>query len=246
MIKSEIFDVFMNLKSDFVSEKSVTACEQNLGYSFKNKELLKAALTHRSCSTDLERNYERLEFLGDSILGFVVAEHLFLVHVGKEGILTAEKQRLVSTEPLATAAKMLKLDEYIALSKDLRQNGFASGIPNTVLENVYEAIIAAIYLDSGLTECKTFIQKTLLINEKNSLKTKNYIAELQEYAQANKLGTPVYETVSQIGPSHEPSFKMAVVINGEQIALGVGGSKKIANRQAAKLALKKLRKGKAK
>ncbi len=236
----------MNLKSNFVSEKSVVECEQNLGCSFKNKELLKVALTHRSCSTDLECNYERLEFLGDSILGFVIAEHLFLIHVGKEGVLTAEKQRLVSTEPLANAAKMLKLDEYIALSKDLRQNGFASGIPNTVLENVYEAVIAAIYLDSGLTECKTFIQRTLLINEKKSLKTKNYIAELQEYTQANKLGTPVYETILQIGPAHEPSFKMAVVINGEQIALGVGGSKKIANRQAAELALKKLRKGKAK
>lgn len=236
----------MNLKSNFVSEKSVIECEQHLRYSFKNKELLKVALTHRSCSTDLKCNYERLEFLGDSILGFVIAEHLFLIHAGKEGILTAEKQRLVSTEPLANAAKMLKLDEYIALSKDLRQNGFANGISKTVLENVYEAVIAAIYLDRGLTECKTFIQKTLLINEKDSLKTKNYIAELQEYTQANKLGTPVYETISQIGPSHEPSFKMAVIINGEQIALGVGGSKKIANRQAAELALKKLRKGKTK
>ncbi len=246
LIKSEKNRIFTKSKNLFVNDRTVNECERCLGYSFKNVELLKTALTHRSCSSEQKRNYERLEFLGDSVLGYIVAEHLFLEYSNKEGVLTADKQRLVSTEPLATAAKSLHLNEFVAISDNLKQNAFLHGVPDSVCENVYEAIVAAIYLDGGLSECKAFIQRSLLVNEKKSLKTKNYIVELQEYAQANKLGTPIYETVSQSGPDHDPLFTMAVVIGDKRIALGSGSTKKLADRQAAERALKKIRKGKAK
>ncbi len=239
--------VFMNneVRGDELKD-SLAECEKALGYSFKNDGLLRLALTHRSCSSKPKSNYERLEFLGDSVLGFVVAEHLFLECGDNEGRLTSEKQRLVSTQPLAEAAKAISLDKYVKISESLSNGAFLNGIPQTVCENVYEAIVAAIYLDGGLEQSKSFIKRTLLVNEKRSLKTKNYIVELQEYAQANKMGTPIYEFISQSGPDHDPLFTMAVNVGNKRIALGSGSTKKLADKQAAERALKKLRKGKSK
>lgn len=249
-IEYKKMEVFMNTRARDSSQENLLngleECELALGYNFKDKSLLKLALTHRSCSNKPKNNYERLEFLGDSVLGFIVTEHLFLHGCEKEGRLTAEKQRLVSTEPLAAAAKSISLDKHVIISNELLDGAFSSGIPQTVCENIYEAVVAAVYLDGGMQECKNFVEKTLLVNEKRSLNAKNYIVELQEYAQGNKMGTPIYEQISQSGPDHNPLFTMAVCINGKQIALGSGSTKKLANKQAAERALKKLRKGKAK
>lgn len=215
--------------------------ENKIGYKFKNKSFLQTALTHKSCSPD-RKSYDRLEFLGDSILGFIIAEHLYLASGKNEGALTGEKQRLVSTEPLADASRRICADKYIAITAELYKNKvFASGAPNSLCEDVYEALVAAIYLDGGIEESKLFIERTLLINEKEALKTRNVIAILQEYAQARKLGTPVYELVSEDGPPHAPIFTMAVTIGGKQIATGSGTTKKLADKQAAENALKKIK-----
>lgn len=239
--------IFTNNKSgERMQDDALTECERAIGYSFKNSDLLSLALTHRSCSNNPKDNYERLEFLGDSVLGFIVAEHLFSSGCNNEGRLTLEKQKLVSTQPLAEAARAILLDKYVKISEELSNGAFSGGLPQTVCENVYEAVVAAIYLDGGLEQSKAFIQRTLLVNEKRSLKTKNYIVELQEYAQANKMGTPVYEFVSQSGPDHDPLFTMAVSVGNKRIALGSGSTKKLANGEAAERALKKLRKGKSK
>ena len=214
--------------------------EKAIGYVFKNKKLLKTALTHKSCSQN--KNYERLEFLGDSVLGFLIAEHLYFLSDKREGVLTGEKQKLVSTVPLANAARKISLDKFIFVSKEFKnEKSFKAGAPDSLCEDVYEAVVAAIYLDGGINECESFIKRTLLISENEAFKTGNFIVELQEYAQAKKLGTPTYELVSESGPPHAPLFTTAVIIGGKQIALGSGNSKKLANKQAAERALKKIK-----
>lgn len=222
-------------------EQNLRDAENAIGYVFKDKTLLKTALTHKSCHSKL-KSYERLEFLGDSVLGYIVAEHLYFLSKKDEGVLTSEKQRLVSTQPLADAAKRISLDKFIAVSEDLK-NGkyFSKGTPSSLCEDVYEAVVAAIYLDGGISESLAFIERTLLVGEKDALKKENSIVEFQEYAQANKMGTPVYELVSESGPAHAPLFTTAVLLDGKMIALGSGNSKKLANKQAAERALKKIK-----
>lgn len=214
----------------------VRAVEQAIGYAFQNSALLVAALTHPSASKNRLENYERLEFLGDSVLGFVVAEHLYSCDSGKEGKLTFEKQKLVSSEPLASAAEKLGLGDYIIFGESIK-----NGANRSSLENVYESIVAAIYIDGGLDKSREFIERTLLKSEKALMRKKDYISQLQELVQAKKMGTPVYEMVSKSGPDHDPLFTMAVSVNDKRLACGSGNSKKAANREAAMRALKKLR-----
>lgn len=212
--------------------------EKKLGYKFKNPSLLKAALTHPSAEKNGGKNYERLEFLGDSVLGLVVAAHLYESDGGQEGKLTFEKQKLVSTEPLSSVAKELGLGNYIIFG-----DSYKSGANRSSLENVYESTVAAIYLDGGIEESRAFIERTLLKKEKKLFKTTDFVSELQEFTQAKKMGTPRYEEVSRSGPDHDPLFTMAVSVNDKRLACGSGSSKKLANRKAAERALKKLKTG---
>ena len=218
----------------------LNAIEQKINYCFKNKKLLIAAFTHKSYhSREHSVNNERLEFFGDSILGFIVAEHLFSIKKRiSEGDMTQLKQSIVSTKPLAEAIRRIDVAEYVIQGESLN---YSASTNDRILENLYEALVAAIYLDGGMDQCKQFITTSLLkaVNFK-SVNNEDYKSELQIYTQSQKLGFPTYEVVTRTGADHNPQFTISVSIAGKTVAVGTGGSKAAASRDAARRALKKL------
>ncbi len=217
----------------------------NLGIKFNNLELLKEALTHRSYLNEdkktLQSN-ERLEFLGDAILSFVVSNWLFkkFPHY-PEGKLTNYRSNLVKTSSLAKIAQKLKIGNYLLLSKGEKE---AQGQKNlTLLANALEAIIGAIFLDQGIKKTKNFVQKNFQPLLEKIIKTgklKDHKSLLQEKVQAKIKQAPVYKIIKTEGPEHNKIFTANVVIEGKIFATGVGKSKQKAEQQAAKKALKKI------
>ena len=215
--------------------------QSKLNYKFNKSKLLLTAFTHKSYRGELSKeNNERLEFLGDSILGFVVSDYLYHLGRGKrdEGKMTVQKQGLVSTKPLAQAMRKLELHEFLLLGDGM---AFGGAHDDRLLENLFEAIIGALYLDGGIEVAKTFIENSL-INTKGEKRVSvdDYKSNLQIYTQSKKLGTPVYELIAKTGPDHLPQFTIAVVIGGKKIAVGNGSSKASASKEAARRALKKI------
>ncbi len=225
-------------------------CEERIGYSFKDKSLLRKCFTHPSYAHERggEHN-ERLEFFGDSILGFVVTEWLYSKYPDLgEGELTSYKQQIVSKKPLAAAIAKLKLDDYILFGEGERKNSDEKH--EAARENLYEALLAGIYVDGGLSVAADFIKRTLLSNfrpkdvDGNVVEDKrtdgNFKGKLQEHVQKNKLGDIVYEEKSKSGPPHNPIFEMEVSVGGKALGKGKAGKKSEAERLAAKAAFEKL------
>jgi ribonuclease III len=213
--------------------------QQRLGVVFADRDLLQRALTHPSWTGEHgDLSYQRLEFLGDSVLGFVVAD---LVHSRfpdrPEGDLTRMKLALVSGVTLAGVARDLRLSPAIRVGKGAEQ----AAERDSVLEACFEAIVGAVYLDRGLPEARTFVLRTLGERlEADTLlvaATRNPKGELQELAQARALGLPTYEVVSSEGPVHDVRFVVRVVLEGRELAVGSGSSKQAAEQEAAKAAL---------
>ena len=219
-------------------------CEDALGYSFKNQELLRRCFTHSSYSHEHKNcpSNERLEFLGDSVLGFVVANYLYEKKADdNEGKMTTEKQNLVSTKPLADAARRLRLDKFLLIS-----DSHVSDITDKICENLFESVIAGLYLDGGLEVAEKFIKSNLLflnsskkaISEaETDAKSKLQMLLQKKYKNDFKLE---YAELKREGPPHKPTFTMAVVINGEIVSKGKGCSKTVAEQEAAAIALKLL------
>jgi ribonuclease-3 len=209
-----------------------------LGYTFKNKHLLEQALTHASYNSNRHKNYERLEFLGDRILGVTVAKILYEGFPDEpEGKLSPRHMSLVCAETVAQVALILKLNNYIrAENNALKTN-------QNVLCDVAEAVIGAICIDSNMDEAMAFVKRNWqhFINYASKPQRDNK-TELQEYAHRLKCGNPTYELVSKTGSEHEPVFCMAVVIGDRGRAEGVGSNKKIAEQAAAAALLEQLRK----
>jgi ribonuclease-3 len=218
----------------------------NLGIKFNNLELLKEALTHRSYLNEFKnRNFqsnERLEFLGDAILSFVVSTWLFKKFPQFfEGKLTSLRSNLVKTTSLTKVAQKLKVGDYLLLSKGEKE---ARGQQNpTLLANAMEAIIGAIFLDQGVKAAKDFIEihfEPLLKEIMESGRLKDHKSLLQEKIQAQTSQSPVYKTVKEEGPEHNKVFTVNVITEGKFLATGAGKSKQKAEQQAAKQALEKL------
>lgn len=220
--------------------------EAIIGYEFKNKDLLKESITHRSYlnenpSWNVPHN-ERLEFLGDAVLELVVTEELFNRYPGKpEGQLTPLRSVLVNYQSLARTAKAIGLFDYILLSKgEAKDSGKAK---DAILANAVEALIGAIYLDGGYKKAKEFINKFIVSHLKNVLKNGNYRdakSLLQEKVQAQSKITPLYKVLEESGPEHDKLFKVGVYINNRLLATGEGRSKQEAELKAAQRALKHL------
>lgn len=213
-----------------------------LNYQFKNQKLLLTAFTHKSYrGNDSKQNNERLEFLGDSILGFVVADYLYKQGHGRtnEGQMTVLKQRYVSTKPLANAIEKLGLQKYLLLGDGLTLGGTHD---DRLMENLFEALVGALYLDGGILAATEFIKRNLLChkNIQNPLIDQDFKSKLQIYTQSKKLGIPSYELVAKTGFDHAPQFTIAVVIGGKKIAVGNGSSKVEASKDAARRALIKI------
>lgn len=211
--------------------------EDRLGYKFKNKDLLKEALTHKSSKKDYSN--ERLEFLGDAVLDLIVAEYLFL-RFSKiaEGDMSKLRAALVNEASFAKMADILGIGEYLYLSSAEEHNGGRN--KPSLLSDAFEALIGAIYLEAGLDEARNIavrlLERCYPKIELNTL-TKDYKTTLQEITQASLGITPKYELVSASGPDHKKEFEVALLLNEKEISRAFGNSKKQAQQEAARIAI---------
>ncbi len=215
--------------------------EEKIAYTFKDKQLIIEALTHKSDKKPY--NNERLEFLGDAVLDLIVGEYLFskFPH-SDEGILSKIRASLVNEDGFTLLARKLDLGSYIYLSL-AEENNNGRDKPS-LLSNAFEAVIGAVYLEAGLGTAKEIAIKLLEIcHPKIDLDTlsKDYKTALQELTQATHGVTPQYEMLGSSGPDHRKEFEIAVILNGTTVAKAKGKSKKEAQQKAAKLALKELK-----
>ena len=219
----------------------VERAQQKIGYRFKNPELLRSAITHPSAveGKPVSAGYERLEFLGDSIAGFLVSEELYeRFPEMDEGGLTRLKTALISGESLSSAAAELGFADIIIFGSSERGTG-ARGL-HSALENVYEAVTGALYLDGGMEPARRWVLDTLQphLAPYRSVLPENPKSLLQEKTQADLLGTPHYELVSQSGPAHRPTFVCDCIVGEKAVGRGEGCSKKEAEAAAAAEALR--------
>lgn len=243
-------------------ESVLSNLEAALGHSFSKPELLICALTHRSLANEqtLERgedesagNNERLEFLGDAVLGLLVAEALFLLHPEwTEGELTRMRSQLVSRQHMAEVAAAVELGRYLRLSRGEDRSGLRR--KSTVLSNAMEAVIGALFLDGGLEPVRGFVKRHVMGEAAERLAREldsgealgNFKSALQEHLQAAHAGSPVYKVKSESGPDHRKRFLVEVRLKaadgepGKPLARGVGTTKKLAEQDAARRALSRL------
>lgn len=218
--------------------------QENIGYKFKDQELLKKALTHTSYAYEhnVESN-EKLEFLGDSILEFISSIYLYKNYQKlKEGEMTKVRATVVCEKSLYKVAKKHNFSDFLYLGKSERLSG-GENRPAILADSV-EAIIAAIYLDGGLEEARRFIEENLKDEIEIASKhvgQKDYKTVLQEKLQEHGEVKIVYTIINEKGPDHDKIFEAEVECNGKQLAVGTGKSKKQAEMQAAKKALESLK-----
>jgi ribonuclease III len=221
--------------------------ERSLGYTFQKHGLLEQALTHPSyLHENLEtaaKDYQRLEFLGDAILGMLLAEMLCLRYPDwNEGALSQLRSRLAGQDVLADRARTLGLGEYILLGRGEEQS--AGRYKDSILADVLEALIAALYLDAGLDSARTLILRLfddLAASPQALALGRDSKSELQEFLSATGHHVPEYRLIEETGPPHDRTFCFNVLIDGQPVSEGKGKSKKIAQQAAAAEALAKIR-----
>ncbi|MCU0725357.1 MAG: ribonuclease III [Planctomycetes bacterium] len=217
-------------------------CQEAIGYLFRRTGLLRKALTHSSVKDEKNPSNERLEFLGDAILGMVVSEYLFSMLPGDdEGDLTRVKSIVVSGESLARLGLEIGVDKYLLINKGLRKK---DEIPRSLIANAVEALIAAVYLDRGMEAARHFVLDLLhhYIDAvlKGSHEEQNHKSLLQQQAQRELGATPLYKVLAEKGPEHSKLFRVAAVIGGREYPAGRGANKKDAEQDAARIALEAL------
>lgn len=234
-----------------------------LGHSFARQELLVQALTHQSLTLEeaqkngletpeLAEN-ERLEYLGDAVLGLIVAEELFMQHPDwREGELTRVRQQFVNRRHMGEVAASIQLGRFMRVSRGEERSGLRNR--NTVLSNHMEAVLGAVYLDGGLEPVRGFVRSRVLGGAAEDVVRElesggalgNYKSALQQHLQAGHMGTPVYRLKSESGPDHHKSYVVVVRLKpssggpGKLLAGGKGSSKKLAEQDAARRALTRL------
>lgn len=241
-------------------EAFLSELETALGYSFSMPELLLRSLTHRSYVNqfalnreEVEGDNERLEFLGDAVLGLIVGETLFASHPDwSEGELTRVRAQLVSRKHMAEVANAIGLGNHLRVSQGEERGGLRR--TTTVLSNSMEAVIGALYLDGGLEPVRTFVRRMVMGEAEQELARElrsgaalgNFKSALQEYLQALRAGIPVYNVKSESGPDHRKRFVIEVRSSSAEgelsqpLAQGSGSTKKLAEQDAARRALSRL------
>ena len=218
--------------------------EAAIGYKFKNITLLQIALTHSSYANeqwhDSLKSNERLEFLGDSVLGMVVAEHLYKTFPDRlEGDLTRMRADMVCEASLAKIAERIELGQYLLLGHGEEQSGGRNR--PSILADAVESVLAACFLDGGMDAARSFIEKFVLCNVPQSrLRNVDYKTALQELVQQKKNQQISYRLVGESGPDHNKSFCVEVTLNGTVVGKGTGSSKKRAEQDAARIAMETL------
>ncbi len=224
--------------------KQASEIEIKMGYAFKDRSLLALAFTHRSFvneNKEVNEHNERLEFLGDSVLGMIVAEYLYrYLPSTPEGELSYLRSRLVEATSCMNYVQKLDVEKYVLLGKGERLNSGRGR--DSILADLFEAIIGAIYIDGGLESAQKFLFKNFSRDIEDILKTpiQNWKAQLQDFCQKTYQETPIYKVLSESGPDHSKTFSISVIINQEEVGSGVGPSKKEAQQEAAKDALSKI------
>jgi len=221
-----------------VSDEALETAQERLGVRFADPALLRRALTHPSWSLEQGGlDYERLEFLGDSVLGFIVADHLHETFTDlAEGDLTVMKIALVSGRTLAAVGASLGLQETVRLGRGAARDG----VRDSVLEAVFEAVVGAVYLDAGLETTREFVLRALGDRMDPAALTASAAdpkSQLQEYTQGLGLGLPVYRITGHVGPAHARRFAAEVVVADRVLGTGEGHSKQTAQQAAARDAL---------
>lgn len=223
---------------------SIENLEQALGVTFQNRDTLRQALVHRSYLNEhpdfpLGHN-ERLEFLGDAVLELVVTEYLYAHYENPEGELTNWRASLVNADILAGICEKLGVDDYLYLSRGESKDA-DSKARHYILANAFEAIIGAIYIDSGWEPSKEFITRCVLKELPNILEHRLYIdpkSRFQEAAQEHTGITPNYKVLTEVGPDHAKIFEVGVYLGKDLVATGSGSSKQEAQVSAAEAGIK--------
>lgn len=213
--------------------------EKVIGYEFKNKSLLETALTHSSYANERQSGREcneRLEFLGDSVLGVITADYFYhnLAHL-PEGEMTKKRAACVCEKSLHGFAKEIDLGKYLFLGRGEDNTGGRKRA--SILADAFEAVIGAIYLDGGLENVRSFVLGFIKAAAEKQLSLRDYKTELQEIIQKNPDEHLTYVLVGESGPDHDKRFEVEVMLNSNVVGCGMGKSKKLAEQQAAKQAL---------
>ncbi|MGF1632293.1 MAG: ribonuclease III [Phycisphaerae bacterium] len=212
-----------------------------LGYTFKDEKLLKEALTHASVADDRLQSNERMEFLGDAVLDLVVCDELYRQYPSyPEGDLTKVKSAVVSRSTCADVAIETGLADLLITGKGILGR---QGLPKSLAAAVYESIVAAIFIDGGYEAARAYIVRTMVpqiapIND--NIHAHNYKALLQQAAQRELHGTPMYELLDEKGPDHSKCFEVCVTVEGRRFPSAWGPNKKMAEQKAALLALQEI------
>ena len=224
-----------------MSTPNLKPLQDLLGYTFQNETLLSTALTHRSCLNEpgVTESYERLEFLGDAVLEMIISVYLFNKYPDKmEGYLTAARSATVRTEALSKISKDHGIDTFIRMSKGEESTGGRNN--PSILEDVIESLMGAIYCDGGLDAANHFFTTFILPNAQEIIsedQLKDAKSILQEKVQSKGFTSPVYKTVNETGPDHDKTFEVVVIVDNKEITTGSGKSKQEAEQNAAKMAI---------
>jgi ribonuclease III len=234
-----------NILEELLSRDKLDQLEKLIGYPINNDQYFVQALMHRSYleqNTEFETSNERLEFLGDAVLSVTVAEYLFKKFPEEdEGFLTKVRSKFVNKIAIADIAEEINLAEFLLVGKNLMQGLNYSS--KTILADAFEALIGAIFLDSGLEPAKSFISRVLIEPYAKAgvhLIDENFKSQLLEYAQAKKLEPPVYTVIKEEGPHHDKVFTIKVAIGDIEFGIGKGRSKKTAEQNAAEEAIHRI------
>jgi ribonuclease-3 len=215
----------------------ISTIEAKLGYAFRDRSLLTLAFVHRSFINEnrmITQHNERLEFLGDAILGMLVSDYLYrYLPSTAEGQLSYLRSRLVEASSCVSYVQSLSIASYVLLGKGERMNDGRGR--ESILADLFEAIIGAIYLDGGLEAAKNFLFRNFTLQIEGILKTplRNWKALLQDYCQKKYQQTPIYHVLQASGPDHSKVFEISVLINQKELGRGKGASKKEAQQAAA-------------
>ena len=233
-----------SLKKDAVSISEFKRAEHSLGHVFKHRRLLQLALTHSSAAHERKaspsKDNEQFEFLGDSVLGFIISDYLFHhFHHLNEGELSKLRAHLVSSANLYQLACQLRLGDLLILGKGEEKTGGRK--KQAVLADAFEAVVAAIYLDGGLQAARRFVYRVfkadLQAAEDGRFASPDFKSQLQEKLQALRMANAEYCVIKEMGPDHQKSFWVELRINGRKLSEGHGDTKKLAEQEAAQLAL---------
>lgn len=222
---------------DAEQHRKLALCEECLGYQFRDRELLLAALTHASGAEHRLASNERLEFLGDAILGMIICERLFEEFPDYlEGDLTRVKSVVVSRHTCAKASAALGLEECLILGKGMTQGP----VPMSVLADVFESLVAAVHLDGGVERVREFVLEQLgpeIDRAASGVSGANYKSQLQQLAQKEFGCTPMYYLLDEKGPDHQKAFQIAAAVGEQRYPPAWGNNKKEAEQRAAMNAL---------